>query len=109
MKVDYFIKHQQWATEQDKNPHLLIFRQMETSLLTHGVIEIIVSKFLYLMGFQDLREQWAPELGNFIFVGKQLCQEFFMFIIMVSTEIDFVMVTMELDKNFNISCMKPLA
>lgn len=31
-----------------------------------------------------------------------------MFIIMVSIEIDFVMVIMELDKNFNISCMKLL-
>lgn len=55
------------------------------------------------MGFQDPTEQQALELGNFIFVGKQLCQEFFMFIIMVSTEMNFVMVTMGLEKNFNIA------
>lgn len=46
--------------------------------------------------------------GNFITAAKHLCPKFFMFIIKVSNEINIAMVTMVLDKNFNIRCLEGL-
>lgn len=53
-------------------------------------------------------EQKPPELGNFVIAAKHLCPKFFMFIIKVSNEINIAMVTMVLDKNFNIRCLEGL-
>lgn len=57
---------------------------------------------------QEPMEQKPPELGNFIIAAKHLCPTFFMFIIKVSNEINITMVTMVLDKNFNICCLEGL-